>query len=144
MFRHKNTNEPKTEGVTIDAEEKKSVEAIFINERKWVTEGASSNIFMVKKGCLYTPPLSEGLLPGTRRQFVLKLSRKLRLPTREKNLRPQDLFKADEIFITSTLKDILPIRLLEGKKIGSQCPGLVTQRLTVAYAQGINQILSQI
>ena len=115
--------------------DRQAIEGIFLNADGHVTEGASSNLFVVKGGILLTPPLSEGLLPGTRRGIVLKLARKLRIPSKEKALSPGDLKKADEIFVTSSLKDIFPITKFEGKKIGSQCPGPLTQRLRENYAR---------
>ena len=100
-----------------EAKKRGAVEGLLINAQGFVTEGASSNVFMVKNGILYTPPLSDGLLPGTRRQVVLNIAKKLKIKVKEKSLRPQDFLKADEIFITSSLKDILPIRQIEEKKL---------------------------
>lgn len=108
---------------------RRAVEGVLLNARGSITEGGSSNVFIVKKGVLYTPPLADALLPGIRRSIVMKLSKKLGIPCQEKSLRPSDLYKADEIFMTSTLKDILPIRKFEGKKTGPSCPGPVTLRL---------------
>lgn len=110
-----------------------AVEGVFLNEEGFVTEGASSNLFMVKKGVLLTPPLSDGLLAGTRRGAVLKVARKLGIKTVKKSLRVRDLKNADEIFVTSTLKDILPIGWFEGRKVGRVCPGLMTRRLIECY-----------
>ncbi len=111
-----------------------AVEGIFLNAQDEITEGASSNIFMVKRGILYTPPINAGLLPGVRRKVVMQLAKKIQLKVNERSLRPKDLSGADEIFVTSTLKDILPIRSLEGKKIGSSCPGPVSSKLMEAYS----------
>ena len=109
------------------------VEGIFLNTGGYVTEGASSNLFIVKRGRLLTPPLGDGLLAGTRRKAVLRLVRKMKIKVFEKSIRLNDLKKADEVFVTSTLKDILPIGTFEGRRVGRVCPGLVTQKLTAAY-----------
>ncbi len=106
-----------------------AVEGLLLNAAGSITEGASSNVFIIKRGVLYTPPLADALLPGIRRGIVIALSKRAGIPCQEKSLRPSDLYKADEVFITSTLKDILPIREFEGKKIGSSCPGPMTRRL---------------
>ncbi|MBI3540807.1 MAG: aminotransferase class IV [Deltaproteobacteria bacterium] len=119
-----------------EAQQRGAVEGIFLNEEGNVTEGGSSNLFIVKKGILLTPPLSEGLLPGTRRKAVITLARKLKIPFKEKILRPKDLLRADEIFITSSLKDILPIASLDDKKIGDGGVGEVTKRLVASYEAG--------
>jgi branched-chain amino acid aminotransferase len=108
-------------------------EALMVNENGRVTEGASSSLFVVKDGVLTTPPLSDGLLPGTRRKVVMALARKLKIPLKEKSLRPKDLLQADEAFLTSSLKDLMPVGFVEGGKIGKPCPGPVTQRLDAAY-----------
>ena len=114
-----------------EARKRGAVEGLLINEKGFVTEGASSNIFIVKKGILYTPPLSDGLLSGTRRKVVLKIAKKLKIQVQEKSLKPEDILKADEVFITSSLKDILPIQQIEGKRLKSPDP--VTQRLRLQY-----------
>jgi branched-chain amino acid aminotransferase len=116
-----------------EARTQRAVEGVLVNEKGEITEGASSNLFIVKKGKLLTPPLSMGLLPGTRRQLVVTLARRLGIPFAEKKLKPSDLKKADELFITSTLKDILPIVEFDGKKIGRRCPGPVTLALRKEY-----------
>lgn len=115
-------------------------EALLINERGHVTEGASSSLFIVKGGALTTPPLSDGLLPGTRRKIVIGLARKLRIPFREKILLPKDLYAADEIFLTSSLKDIMPVGWVEGRKIGKQAPDLITRRLQREYSQTLRRM----
>lgn len=116
-----------------ETQKRGAVEGIFVNDEGHVTEGGSSNLFIVKKGTLLTPPLSEGLLPGTRREVVLKMARQLKLPHEEKILAPQDIHRADEVFVTSALKDILPIGTFDGKMIGKGAPGPMTKRLICHY-----------
>ncbi len=122
-------------------------EALLINERGHVSEGASSSLFVVKGGVLTTPPLSDGLLPGTRRKIVIGLAKKLHIPFREKILLPKDLYAADEIFLTSSLKDIMPVGWVEGRKIRKSAgsakgggPGLITQRLQREYSQTLRRM----
>ncbi len=121
-------------------QQRKADEGILLNGRGQITECTSSNIFMLKTGRLYTPPVSIGLIPGVIRKQVLQLARRLKVPVREQAFNLSKLEKADEIFITSTLKGIMPVSHLAGKRVGTSAPGLVTNRLMAAYSKrlGIN------
>lgn len=122
-----------------EAKRRGADEAVLLNSEGCVTEGASSNVFIVKKGRLFTPPLSDGLLPGTRRNVVLALARRLKIPVAEKTLVAHDLMTAEEVFITSTLKDVMPVGFVEGKKIRGGAPRPVTIRIASAYGELIPQ-----
>jgi branched-chain amino acid aminotransferase len=108
-------------------------EALLLSESGFVTEAASSNVFVVKGGTLMTPPLSDGLLAGTRRKVVIGLAKRLKIPVKEKSLRPKDLFEADEVFLTSSLKDVMPVGWVETRKTGKAAPGPITQLLQAAF-----------
>lgn len=123
-----------------EAKRRGADEAVLLNPEGCITEGASSNVFIVKKDRLFTPPLSEGLLPGTRRKVVLSLAKKLGIPICESVVRPADLFRADEIFITSSLKEIMPVGLVEGRTIGKSAPGPVTRKILAAYRKIVEPI----
>jgi branched-chain amino acid aminotransferase len=112
-----------------------ALEPILLNERDEVAEGASANVFVVKGGTVLTPPLSAGILPGVTRQLVLEIGRGLGIPMREQTLRLDDLRAADEAFITSTLKEAVPVRTIDGKAVGEGRPGPVTLRLLKAYRE---------
>jgi branched-subunit amino acid aminotransferase/4-amino-4-deoxychorismate lyase len=86
----------------------------------------------VKDGTLLTPPLDAGILPGVTRRVVVELARGLTLPTREEPIAVKDLLAADEVFITSTLKEVLPVATIDGRPVGSGRPGPVTRRLLQA------------
>lgn len=116
-----------------EAERRGADEAILLDAGGRVTEGASSNVFIVKNGRLFTPPLSDGLLPGTRRNVVMVLARRLKIPVAERTLTVRDLTIAEEVFITSALKDVMPVGSINGKRIGKKSPGDLTLRLTRAY-----------
>ncbi len=118
-----------------EIKKRNATEGVFRNRDGFVTEGSTSNLFIVKRRKVWTPPLSDGLLPGTRRAVVMRLARKLGIVVKERSLHPKDLAASDEIFVTSTLKEILPIAFFEGKKIGRSVPGPVTTRLMAAYEQ---------
>ena len=94
-------------------------EAILLNERNEVTECTSANIFAVANGIAYTPPLSSGPLPGVTRALMLEGLTQSKTPVRERVLLLDDLFKADEVFITSTTRELLPVSHILGHAIGS-------------------------
>ena len=108
-------------------------EPILLNLRDQLTEGASSNVFLVRGGRLLTPPLEDGLLGGITREAVLDLARRAGMPAAEETLGPEDLRRADEAFITSTLKGVLPVRRCDGWPVRDGRPGPLTRRLAAEY-----------
>ncbi len=118
---------------TREAYAKGAFEAILLNTRGEVAEGAGSNVFIVKDGRLLTPPLSCGLLAGITRELVLEIAPAIGVPFEERVLSADDLKAADELFITSTLKELAPMVTLDGVPVGSGVPGPVTKALLKAY-----------
>lgn len=118
-----------------EAQAKGALEPILLNQAGDVAEGASANVFLVKAGGLLTPPLEAGILPGITRMVVLELARQLGLATREDTVRVPELLAADEVFLTSTLKELAPIRHIDGRQVGNGKPGPVTLRLLRAYRE---------
>jgi branched-chain amino acid aminotransferase len=112
-----------------------AAEAILLNDLGEVAEGASSNVFVVKRGRATTPPLEAGILSGITRRLVLDLCRELGVPAREETLLVADLFAADEVFITSTTKEAAPVRTIDGKPVASGRPGPVHRRILQAYRE---------
>ena len=108
-------------------------EAIMRNHRGELSECSQSNLFIVKSGVMLTPPLNAGLLPGITREFVIETARDLGVNTREETLREDELFAADECFLTSTTKELLPIVQVDDRRIGSGAPGPVTRMLLEAF-----------
>jgi branched-chain amino acid aminotransferase len=108
-------------------------EPILLNAEGRLTEGASSNLFVVAAGRLRTPALAEGLLRGITRDAVIDLARAASIPVEEEALQPEALRQADEAFLTSTLKGVLPIRRVDGWPVADGRPGRVTRRLMQAY-----------
>jgi branched-chain amino acid aminotransferase len=122
---------------TREAYGKGAFEAILLNTRGEVAEGAGSNVFMVRQGRLFTPPLSCGLLQGITREITLELAASTRVPHEEKVLHEGDLRGADELFLTSSLKEIAPVATLDGKPIADGKPGPLTTHLLKAYRDRI-------
>ncbi len=110
-----------------------AVEGVFRNYRGELAECAQSNLFIVSKGVLKTPPLDAGLLAGITRGFVLECAAGIDVPAREVALKDADLFGADEAFLTSSTKDIVPIVHVDDRTIGTGRPGPVTMRLLEEY-----------
>jgi branched-chain amino acid aminotransferase len=93
-------------------------EAILLNERGEVAECTSANIFIANGSQVWTPPLSSGCLPGITREVLLGDIHLPGIKIGEKALMPADLEFADEVFITSTTRDLLPVLQIEEKKVG--------------------------
>ncbi|MGC3996094.1 MAG: aminotransferase class IV [Anaeromyxobacter sp.] len=108
-------------------------EALLVDAAGFVTEGSSSNLFTVRDGVLVTPPLAAGILEGVTRGVVLALARAEGARLEERALRPEDLDAADEVFITSTMREILPVVRVGARKVGAGRPGPVTERLHRAF-----------
>ncbi len=111
-----------------------AAEAILVRDG-WVTEGAASNIFIVRRGQLLTPPKGAWILPGITRDLVLELARAHRLPCAEDMFRDTDLRAAEEVWLTSSTKEIMPITRIDGRPVGDGRPGPLHARLLALYRQ---------
>jgi branched-chain amino acid aminotransferase len=117
-----------------EAKSKGAAEAILADGRGHVLEGATSNVFVVKAGRLATPPVSAGILAGITRSKVMALAEEAGLRVDERTLLPEDLYSADEVFITSTVREILPVVAVDGRPVGQgRGPGGVTRALHRAF-----------
>jgi branched-chain amino acid aminotransferase len=108
-------------------------EPILLNTSERLTEGASSNLFVVRSERLLTPPPADGLLEGITRGLVLELARGDGIEVSEESLLADDLRSADEAFLTSTLKGVLPIRRSDGWPIRHGRPGPITLRVMALF-----------
>ena len=104
-------------------------EGIMRNYRGELSECTTSNLFIVKDGAALTPPLESGLLPGITREFLFDIGREVGVDVREQVLRDEDLFSADEAFLTSTTRETVPIVDVDDRTIGNGRPGPVTRKL---------------
>jgi len=111
-------------------------EAVMRNYRGELTECTQSNLFIVKNGAALTPPLESGLLPGITREFLFEIGRDAEIDVREEVLRDDNLFDADEAFLTSTTREVLPIVAVDESTIGTGAPGPVTEKLLRAFRSG--------
>jgi len=110
-------------------------EAIVLDKTGFVSEGVAENVFIVKEGKVITPPTSTGALRGITRIAVMKLVEKLEYPLIERNITPNELFTADEVFFTGTAVEITPIREINKRMIGNGKPGPVTKHLIQEFSK---------
>lgn len=110
-------------------EDQNSVDGIMINEDDEVCDGTISNVFVVKGNVLSTPAVNGYVLAGVTRQVVLKLAAQMETDCRERSLTANDVLQGDEVFLTNTGWEILPVTRVDGKTIGSGLPGPLTQAL---------------
>jgi branched-chain amino acid aminotransferase len=111
-------------------------EALMCSTNGSLAEGATSNVFLVEEGVLSTPAIDVGILDGVTRTKVLALARAQDLPTREESfLAPDRLHSADEVFLTSAVRGILPVTSVDGQPVGDAKPGPITRRLWKLYQQ---------
>jgi branched-chain amino acid aminotransferase len=108
-------------------------EGIMRNYRGELAECTQSNLFVVKNGAALTPPIDAGLLPGITREFLFEVGVENNIPVHEQVLHDDDLFGADEAFLTSTTREVVPIVQVDDRRIGSGAPGPVTRALLDAF-----------
>lgn len=111
-----------------------AVEAILVRDGV-VTEGAASNIFVIKNGLLVTPPKGPFILPGITRDLVVEIARAKGIPCDELPVKIETLKSADEVWLTSSTKEILPITRIDGKPVGSGKPGPMHARMFALYKE---------
>ena len=117
-----------------------AAEALMKNHRGELAECAMSNIFVVTGGAVRTPPTTAGLLAGVTRAFVLELAAKAGIRAFEETLREEDVATADEMFFTSTTREIVPVVRVDDHVVGGGKPGPVTQRLRAAFAEALRTV----
>ncbi|TET42290.1 MAG: hypothetical protein E3J66_03830 [Dehalococcoidia bacterium] len=118
-------------------------EAILLNERGYLAEGSTSNIFLVSERILITPSLESGVLPGITREAVLEIAQALDIRTEEREVELRELTEADEALITNSILEIMPLTWFAGKPIGSGKPGQLTRRLMAGYRQLVDEALGE-
>ena len=111
------------------AEDQNSVDGIMINEQGEVCDGTISNIFVVKEGILSTPAVNGYVLAGVTRQVVLKLATETGTVCKERPMTADNVLQGDEVFLTNTGWEILPVTRVNGETVGSGRPGPLTQAL---------------
>ena len=108
-------------------------EAILIRDDAFLTEGAASNIFVVKNGKLLAPPKDNLMLPGITYDVILELAAANGIPCEVRKVTKAEVFSADELLLTSSTKEVLAITTLDGKPVGNGKPGAMFARLHPLY-----------
>jgi branched-chain amino acid aminotransferase len=127
--------------------DQKADDAIMVNAHGHVAEAAASNIFMVSEDVLTTPSLDTGVLSGITRQTVLRLARELGLSVQERAVLPEELHAAAEVFLTSSVRGVMPVTRLDNRVVGEPGPdsghghmGVATRRIHQAYEAWLAKI----
>lgn len=116
-------------------------EALMLNHQGELTEGTTSNMFVVQRGRVRTPAVECGILNGITRGVVLQLASELGLPSEETRLTVDDLLRADECFLTNTTQEVLPVTRVNGTMIGNGRPGEITRRLHASFRACLDRLL---
>jgi branched-chain amino acid aminotransferase len=122
-----------------EARRRGAVEAFIVDARGSVLEGTTSNLFFVRDGELVTPPEQAGILAGITRAYILRAADTLGLQTSLREVGEAELFEADELFISSSLREIVSVVRLDGRTIGEGRPGPVTRRLHAAFRKYLTE-----
>jgi branched-chain amino acid aminotransferase len=115
-------------------------EGVMRNYRGELAECTTANLFVVRKGSALTPPLEAGLLPGITRELLFEIGAERGIPVREAVLVDDDLFGADEAFLCSTTRELVPIVQVDDRPIGTGTPGPVTRALLTAFWQKAQEL----
>ena len=117
----------------MEAEKLGSQDAIMVNPWGYLTEGTTSNLFFVCEGHILTPSIDCGILSGITREIIIQLAKENGLHIEEGKWPGAELLKADEIFLTGTIKKVMPVSHLDGRTVGLGKPGPITLKLLRLY-----------
>ncbi len=143
VARHKSTNYLARLLELRKAQQIKAGEALWFTELNHLAEGCMSNVFLVKDNALQTPSLAEPILPGITRAAVLELARSEKIAVSEQTLTIDDLLGADEVFLTNSIMEIMPVCRVEKHAVGNERPGPVTEKLAELYRQDVRRKCKQ-
>ena len=125
-----------------EAKARGALEALIVDGRGDVVEGATSNVFLVAGGRLVTPPPDAGILVGITRAHVLEAAARAGMPVDERRLRPAEIAAADEVFVTSSIRELLSVVRVDDRPVGQGTPGPVARALHRAFrvAAGVGNL----
>jgi branched-chain amino acid aminotransferase len=113
-------------------------EAILLDSHGFVCEGSGENIYAVRDGAIITPPQTAGILDGINRKSILHIARDLDFEVIERNLARAELYLADEVFLTGTAAELVPVREIDDHEIGAGQPGAVTRELQRVFDDALH------
>lgn len=126
------------------AKNQQADDAILISRNGQISEGTASNVFIVKDGSLFTPPNSHKILPGITRSVIEKIAEQHKIPLVEQELTLNDLENADEIWLSSSTKEAIPVCYLNQKPVGNGKPGPVWQQMQQYFTETKNALLGHL
>ncbi|MDR0901495.1 MAG: branched-chain-amino-acid transaminase [Opitutaceae bacterium] len=121
----------------IEARQFGAFEAIMLNDQGYVAECTGDNVFIVHKGEIITPSATQGALKGITRGAIFDIAKDTGVPIREDNLTRYDVWNADEVFLTGTAAETIPITKLDGREIGDGKPGPVFAKVLAAFRKRV-------
>jgi len=110
-------------------------EALILNNQGYVTEGSADNIFIIKNGRIKTPPVYLGALEGITRNAIIDIAKQLDMEIEETPFTLHDVYIADEVFLTGTAAEVIPVVKVDERKIGNGEPGEVTKKLLKSFRE---------
>jgi len=119
--------------IVMEAARNGYAEGIALDVHGWLSEGSGENLFLIRDGIIYTPPVTAALLPGITRDAVITLAQQLGYQVREQNLPREMLYLADELFFTGTAAEVTPIRSVDKLPVGSGKRGPITTAIQKAF-----------
>jgi len=122
----------------IEAIDNGVLEAIMYNAQGYVAEATGDNVFIIKNGVIYTPPVQSGSLTGITRQLVIEIAEKQGYKVVEKNLTRFDLYTSDEFFLTGTAAEVIGVVNIDGRQVGDGKPGKITKELKEKFFEYAN------
>jgi len=121
----------------IEARQAGALEAIMLNDQGFVAECTGDNIFIVHKGRLFTPSAQQGALKGITRDAIFAIAKELGLSIEEHDMTRYDVWNADEVFLTGTGAEVIPVVKLDGREIGNAKPGPVFSQILAAFRRRV-------
>ncbi len=137
----KSTSFQKNILVKMQAQQRGADDAVLLNRQGYATEGTTSNLFIVKEGRLITPSPEVGILEGITRRTVMELAGGRGIPVQEGLLSREELYQADECFLTNTSIEIMPVVVIDERPLGSGHPGPLTIFLMKAFREAVKEMV---
>jgi len=113
-------------------------EAILLDDAGHVSEGSGENIFVVREGVVATPPPTAGILDGINRRSAMQISRDLGYEVVERDIARAELYLADEVFLTGTAAELVPVREIDDHPVGDGEPGAITREVQAAFEDALS------
>jgi len=126
-----------------EAKSKRAFEAILLSAGGKLSDGITSNVYLVRDGTLRTPSHEAGIVEGITRQIVLELAGEMGIPVIQGLFDVEEIRTADEMFLTSTTREVVPIARVDGNPVGTGRPGPVTMRLLEAYRHTVGRLIEE-